>query len=211
MEPSDYLTQEIVRLLGEVRGKRTLELGLARGCISHSLAARGASPILVEESPDAIAQIRNSELFKEFKFEVRQSKLADLAFCQAESIDIAFSIISLTGTADLARLFRQLQRVLRVQGIFVFGLVHPLAFIKYRQESSPEQVRYRSRDLIDKTTLTCHFPVALPDRVRQVSFGEVFSLLKRAGLNVDQMCEIPEESKHGRDTDPTMLVIRARK
>ena len=211
MEHVDFLTQEIIRLLGEIKGKRILELGIARDCVSHMLVAQGASPILVEESPDVVARVKSSDLYGEFKFEVRQSRLADLAFCPAESIDAAFSVISLAGTADLARLFRQLQRVLKSQGTFAFGLVHPMAFIQHSQTPASEQIRYRSKEPLDSAALKCRFPVPLPEKVRQISFGETFSQLKRAGLSIDQLLEIPEESEQDALTDPTLLVIRARK
>lgn len=209
METVDCLTREVVRLLGDVKGKRILELGIAQDCVSPTLVAQGASPVLVEESAEKVIRLRN-EQFNELRFEVRQGKLADLAFCPAESIDIAFSVIALAGTADLARVFRQLQRVLRVQGALIFGLVHPLAFLKYQLTSAAEPIRYRSKAPVDANELTCSFPVPLPEKVRSVSFGEAFSQLKRTGFSIDQMLEIPEESSN-ESSDPTILLLRARK
>ncbi|MDA8271314.1 MAG: methyltransferase domain-containing protein [Actinomycetota bacterium] len=210
MESVDCLTPEVVRLLGDVRGKRILELGIAQDCVSPTLAAQGASPVLVEESAEKVLRLKRNEQLNELRFEVRQGKLADLAFCPAESIDIAFSVIALAGTADLARVFRQLQRVLRVQGALIFGLIHPLAFLKYQLLSADEPISYRSKALVDANKLTCSFPVPLPEKVRSVSFGEAFSQLKRTGFSIDQMPEIPQESSDA-GPDPTILLFRARK
>lgn len=207
MEPADYLTSQVTRLLGEVRGKRTLELGMAGECLSLKLIAQGASPLLVEESAEKLTSLRNSEEFGESKFEIRRSQLADLAFCPAESIDIAFSVIALTGTGELARVFRQLQRVLKDQGILVFGLIHPLAFITH---SPTEPIKYRSGKLIDRDEMGFPFPVPLPEKIRPISFGEAFSELKRAGFGVDQLLEIPDAPPNAAD-DPTTLLIRAKK
>ena len=211
MESVDFLTQQVVRQLGEVRGKKVLELGIARTCLSTRLVTQGASPILVEESLEKVAALRSSEQFNEFKFEVRQSKLADLAFCPAESIDIAFSVIAFAGAGDSARLFRQIQRVLRNQGTLIFGLVHPVAFMNHQLPTSSEQIRYRSKEVVDREKLSLDFPVPLPEKLRSVSFGEVFSELKRAGLVVDQLLEIPEGNRSEITDDPTVLLIRARK
>ncbi|MDA8081656.1 MAG: methyltransferase domain-containing protein [Actinomycetota bacterium] len=211
MESVDFLTQEVVRQLGEVRGKKVLELGIAKTCLSTRLVAQGASPTLVEESPEKVAKLRSSEQFNEIKFEVRQSKLADLAFCPAESIDIAFSIIAFAGAGDSARLFRQIHRVLRNQGTLIFGLLHPMAFMNHQLPGSSEQIRYRSREVVDREKLSLDFPVPLPDKLRLVSFGEVFSELKRAGLGVDQLLEIPEGNPSETSDDPIALLIRARK
>ncbi len=211
MESVDYLTQEVARLIGEVKGKRVLELGLARDCLSTKLAAQGASPILVEESQTKLLELRGSEAFNEFKFEVRQSKLADLAFCPAESVDTAFSVIALAGTSDIARVFRQLQRVLKAQGTFVFGLVHPLAFMQLQLSNAVNPPRYRSTKPIACTELNWDFPVPLPQMIHPMSFGETFSLLKRSGFGIDQLLEIPKDSAGSTSPNPMILLIRARK
>ncbi len=211
MESVDYLTQEVARLIGEVKGKRGLELGLARDCLSTKLAAQGASPILVEESQTKLLELRGSEAFNEFKFEVRQSKLADLAFCPAESVDTAFSVIALAGTSDIARVFRQLQRVLKAQGTFVFGLVHPLAFMQFQLSNAVNPPRYRSTKPIACTELNWDFPVPLPQMIHPMSFGETFSLLKRSGFGIDQLLEIPKDSAGSTSPNPMILLIRARK
>ena len=211
MEPVDFLTQEVTRLIGEVKGKKMLELGLASHCLSAKFVAQGASPILVEESSDKVSKLRNTEEFNEFKFEIRQTKLADLAFCPAESIDIAFSIIALAGTSDIARVFRQLQRVLKDQGTLIFGLIHPLAFMNLAMPNSESPLRYRSKATLVAEDLKWDFPVPLPEKFRQISFGETFSLLKRAGLAVDQLLEIPEEDSAADSGDPSALLIKARK
>ena len=211
MESVDYLTQEVARLIGEVKGKRVLELGLARDCLSTKLAAQGASPILVEESQTKLLELRGSEAFNEFKFEVRQSKLADLAFCPAESVDTAFSVIALAGTSDIARVFRQLQRVLKAQGTLVFGLVHPLAFMQLQLSNAVNPPRYRSTKPIACTELNWDFPVPLPQMIHPMSFGETFSLLKRSGFGIDQLLEIPKDSAGSTSPNPMILLIRARK
>ncbi|TAN24767.1 MAG: methyltransferase domain-containing protein [Actinomycetota bacterium] len=211
MESVDYLTQEVTRLIGEVKGKRVLELGLARDCLSSRFAAQGASPILVEESQAKLFELRSSEAFNEFKFEVRQSKLADLAFCPAESVDTAFSIIALAGTNDIARVFRQLQRVLKAQGTFIFGLVHPLAFMQFQQSNAIDPPRYRSTKPISSTEMNWNFPVPLPQLIHPMPFGETFSLLKRSGFGIDQLLEIPAEDTGNSSSDPMVLLIRARK
>src|SRR5262249_32842508 len=53
--------------------------------------------------------------------------LADLAFLRAESIDAAFSSYAVAEVDDAARLFRQVQRVLKPNAPFVFSYEHPMA------------------------------------------------------------------------------------
>ena len=61
------------------------------------------------------------------KVEWRTGDLADLAFLRAESIDVAFSAYSVAEVDDAPRLFRQVQRVLKPNGPFVFSYEHPMA------------------------------------------------------------------------------------
>lgn len=207
----DFLTSEVLRLVGETRGKKVLELGLTSNPLAAILHGRGAVPILVEESREKVDSLRSGKQFREFKFEIRQSELADLAFCPAESIDLALSMIALSGVENLARVFRQLERVLKDQAYLIFGMVHPLVFMSFGNSQGSAPARYRSSTPVDSGSLGIDFPVPLPEILRPVPFGETFSLLKRAGLAVEQILELPEWSPDGNPCDPTVLLVKARK
>lgn len=211
MDSVDFLTQEVIRLMGDVKGKRVLELGMAKDSLSVGLVARGAVPVLIEESQEKLTEVKKIQEQRDLRFELRQSELADLAFFPAESIDIALSIIALSGTKDLARVFRQLQRVLKDQGSFIFGLVHPLMILNMPSNLDSNTRSYKSSAEIESKELASNFPIPLPDRIRSISFSEAFSLLKRAGLSIDQILEIPDAELSGEPCDPTILLIKARK
>ena len=53
---------------------------------------------------------------EEVRVELRQGDVADLAFLRADSIDVAFSAYAFDDVEDLARVFRQVHRVLKVGG-----------------------------------------------------------------------------------------------
>ena len=61
------------------------------------------------------------------KVEWHVGDLADLAFLRADSIDVAFSAYAVAEVDDPARLFRQVQRVLKPNAAFVFSYEHPMA------------------------------------------------------------------------------------
>lgn len=209
MESVDYLTHEVLRLAGNVRGKRVLELGYANEALSSSFVAQGATPILIEESKQRFAEIKRFQEQSELKFEIRHNELADLAFCPAESIDLAISAISFCGAKDIARVFRQLQRVLKDQGILVFGILHPLALHFSSDPSVGGNLGYGSKEMIDGSRLNGTFPFPLPEKVTVPTFSETFSLLKRSGFSVDQILELPlaeNLAKH-----PEIMLIKAHK
>ena len=209
MESVDYLTHEVLRLAGNVRGKRVLELGYAKEALSSSFAAQGATPILIEESKLRFAEIKRFQEQSELKFEIRQNELADLAFCPAESIDLAVSAISFSGAKDIARVFRQLQRVLKDQGILVFGILHPLTLHFSSDPAGDGKVGYGSREMIDGSRLNGTFPFPLPEKVAIPSFSETFSLLKRTGFWIDQILELPAPDNQVRY--PEIMLIKAHK
>lgn len=211
MDSADYLTQQVIRLIGDVKGKRVLELGMAKDSLSLGLVGRGAIPVLIEESREKLIEVKRIQEQRDLRFELRQSELADLAFFPAESIDIALSVIALSGTSDLARVFRQLQRVLKLQGSFIFGLVHPLMILNMSKHLNLSAPHYKSHEEFESKDFALNFPIPLPERIRSISFSESFSLLKRAGLSIDQILEIPDKEVNGNPCDPSILLIKARK
>lgn len=211
MESVDYLTHEVLRLIGNVRGKRVLELGMAKEALSATLASRGATAILIEESQAKISELKLNQETSDPKFEIRHNELADLAFCPAESIDLAVSVISLSGTKDIARVFRQLQRVLKDQGLFVFGIIHPLALWPVNWNETYAKIPYGTKELINRSLLNGNFPFPLPEQVNIPSFSETFSLLKRAGYTIDQILELPTPNNTAESNTPNVLLFKAHK
>ncbi len=185
-------TERELRLLGDVKAKRVLVLGSGDGQAAAALAAQGAVTIGVEPSEDRLAAARAHAEEAEAHVEWRHGDLADLAFLRADSIDLAVSIGTVVEVEDLARLFRQVQRVLRPSTPFVFSYPHPFAACL---GGDGRVVRSYLGDS----------PGATPE-VPTVS--SVFTELHRAGFRVDVVAE-PAPSDGGRL--PVTIVWRARK
>jgi len=121
----DLPTESELRLLGELKGRRVLELGCGPYPAAVVLAKAGATTITVDSSADALAEVRAASEEEEVKVELRHGDLADLAFLRAETIDLALSVYGLGQVANLGRLLRQVHRVLRPGGVLVFSVSHP--------------------------------------------------------------------------------------
>ena len=117
----------LARLLGHTTGKRVLELGCGDGRRAVELARGGATVITVDPSAEAVLATRQRAQDAEARIEGHTGDLADLAFLRGDSVDVAFAEGSLATLADLGRVFRQVQRVLRAGAWFAFSLPHPLA------------------------------------------------------------------------------------
>ncbi len=124
METVD-LTDEELRLCGDVAGKRVLDLGCGRGESCVTFASRGAKVIGIDQSADDLAYARRLAEEEERRVELRHGDLADLAFLPPASVDVAFSAWALSYVTDTGRVFRQVHRVLKTGAPFVFSVVHP--------------------------------------------------------------------------------------
>lgn len=121
----DIPDESSLRLLGDLKGRRVLELGCGAAQCSISFAKAGATAVGVDLSGAQLAHGRRLCEAEEVRVELRQADMADLAFLRADSIDVAFSSYAFQYVEDLARVFRQVHRVLKVGAPLVFSLPHP--------------------------------------------------------------------------------------
>jgi SAM-dependent methyltransferase len=197
----DGPSERELRLLGDLRGKRVLDLGCGTGTAAIGFAHQGAIVIALDASEARLAHARERAERDEVKVEWRKGDLADLAFLRAESIDVAFSADAVAEVDDAARLFRQVQRVLKPNGPFVFSYEHPFALCtgstgeveRSYFEPGPIDVQ-RGDDSV---------------RVYTRGIGEVFTELGRAGFRVDTLLEPRPETPGARV--PATIVWRGRK
>ena len=212
----DIGTEADFRLLGDVKGKRVLELGCGAAQNSIAFAKQGAIAIGVDLSAEMLAAARRLCDREEVRVELRQGDVADLAFMRADSVDLVFSAYAFGYVDDLNRVFRQVHRVLRVGAPLVFSLPHPAYhLLDGDSPGSPLLVRrsYFDREPINfewfGTTFTeYHHAVA-----------DLHTALVRASFSVDTMLEPAPTSNGPRSQHweeafryvPRTLIFRARK
>ena len=187
----DGPTEEEMRLLGDVAGKRVLDLGCGTGQASIVFAMRGATVIAVDASERMLGRGRQLAERNDTRVEWHHGDLADLAFLRAESVDLAVSFYALGEVSDLSRVLRQVHRVLRNRAPFVFSYEHPVGLCVGREPpttpSTPihpvVNLSYFTEDPI--TVEQDGEPIQL--HVRTVS--SVFQMLTRAGFRVESLAE----------------------
>ncbi len=198
---NDAATDQEVRLLGDLRAKRVLDLGSGSGASAVAFAQQGAIVIALDATDAQISRARARAEEADVKVEWRTGDLADLAFLRAESIDAAFSAFAVAEVDDAARLFRQVQRVLKPNAPFVFSYAHPMSLcidasgVVARSYFDPGPIDVER----DGDSVRIH--------VRDI--GEVFTELGRAGFRVDTILE-PRPATPGARV-PDTIVWRARK
>lgn len=213
----DLDDESLVRLLGPLEGRRVLDLGCGSGSAAVALATAGARVLAVDPSNARLTRARAAAELAEVHVEFHHSDLADLAFVRADSVDAALAVYSLAGVQDLARVFRQLHRVLSPEAPLVLSLPHPFATML---EWDPDE---QESPWLARTAWSLH---ALAWRVagdegtthaHQIS--SVFTALTRCNFRVDTLLEPrpeaePTPSPHRSRIDewvPATVGLRARK
>lgn len=211
----DIPTEADLRLLGDLKGKRVLELGCGAAQCSIAFARAGATAIGVDLSADQLSHGRRLMEEAEVRVELRQGDMADLAFLRADSIDVAFSAYAFQYVEDLNRVFRQVNRVLRPGAPLVFSLPHPAYFPIDEAGGTPPRLE---RSWFDRG----------PERYNwggheftayHHTFADIYMGLARSSYRVDLVLE-PEPVagaprswfwREAMEWVPPALIVRARK
>jgi len=178
-----------LRVCGDVRGKRVIELGTF-GTVPNSvtMAMRGARSITIDPDPDEIARARQAAAREGAVVECHRGELADLGFVMSTTLDLALCVHRIGADTDIARLFRQVHRVLRPEAGFVLAVTHPMSAV------------FDGGDPIARRQYGSTTP----------TIGEYTMALQRANFTIDVVHELVPVNQP-RAVAPTVLVVRARK
>jgi ubiquinone/menaquinone biosynthesis C-methylase UbiE len=122
----ERLREADARLLGDVSGRRILEIGCGAAMCSRWLVTRGANTVASDISAGMLRHARGYNAETGVDLPLVQADAQHLPFADA-SFDIAFtSFGAVAFVADSARLMREVARVLRPGGRWVFSTTHPL-------------------------------------------------------------------------------------
>ena len=208
-------TDTELRLCGDAKGKRVLDLGCGSGENAVALARRGAHVIALDRSLGQLNLARKLAEHAEVKVEFHESDVADLAFLRADSIDLALATNVLGEVDDVDRVFRQVHRVLRPGAAFVFSLDHPVALAVGRKDATPGALPLGSLEVQRSYFDLAPAEVRVADEQIQLTprtLADVFSALHRAGYRVDMLLEPePINPVDPGPAIPLTVVWRARK
>jgi SAM-dependent methyltransferase len=122
------LDEQHAHLLGAVAGRRVLEVGCGAAQCSRWLAAQGAHPVAIDLSARQLAHARRlAEAHPDVpEVPLAQADAQRLPFADA-SFDLACSAYGgVPFVADPAAVMREVARVLRPGGRWVFSVTHPI-------------------------------------------------------------------------------------
>ncbi|GEE03243.1 SAM-dependent methyltransferase [Gordonia spumicola] len=133
----ERLRESDVRLLGDVDGKDVLEVGCGSAPCARWLAARGAHVVGLDVSAGMLAHAVDAMKLDDRRVPLVQAGAERLPFADA-SFDLACSSFgAIPFVADSARAMREVARVLRPGGRWVFATNHPMRWM-FLDDPGPE-------------------------------------------------------------------------
>jgi len=117
--------EDNLKLLGNVKNKNILEIGCGGAQCGIALAKQGAKILGIDNSSKQLMYAKKLMEENNVKIELHQGDITTLLQIETESQDIVFSSWALLYVEDLATCFKEVYRVLKKGGIFVFSIIHP--------------------------------------------------------------------------------------
>ncbi len=123
------LRETDARLLGEVRGRRVLEVGCGAAACARWLATEGAAVTACDLSAGMLRHAVAGAARSRVPVPLVQCDAVDLPFADAAFDVVCTSFGAVPFVADAARLHREVYRVLRPGGRWAFSVTHPMRWI----------------------------------------------------------------------------------
>ncbi len=171
------LTEDDARLLGDVAGRRVLEVGAGAAQCARWLLSAGADPVALDLSREMLGHAQAVGRDTGLDLPLVQADAAQLPFTSG-SFDIACSAYGgVPFVADSAGVMREVARVLRSGGRWVFSVTHPLRWVFPDDPGEPglvarhpyfDRTPYVEQDELGNATYVEHHRT-IGDRVREVS------------------------------------------
>jgi SAM-dependent methyltransferase len=206
---ASYDRPAILRLAGDVTGRRVLELGCAAGVLTGLLADRGASVLALDREP-RMAALARQRLDGRARVEVADLE-RPLGMVPDAAIDLVVASLVLHYIKDWRPLLAELHRCLVPGGALVFSIHHPITGWQLSGKADYHRTELVSEQWDwDGQTVTA--------QMYRRPLSAIFSQLRGAGFTVDVVYEPQPETAtepsnpevmHILQTQPVFLFIRA--
>ena len=123
------LREADARLLGDVRGKKVLELGAGAGAAARWLDSQGAHPVALDLSAGMLRHARAGAERSGIRVPLVQADALALPFADGVFDIVCTAFGAIPFVADSGAAMREVARVLRPAGSWVFSITHPMRWV----------------------------------------------------------------------------------
>ncbi len=182
-----------LKLLGDINGKNILEIGCGGAQCGVAMAKKGAKVIGIDISEEQLKFAKKLAIKNKVNVKFYQGDIRKLPQIKSNSQDIVFSAFALHYIDNLLICFREVNRVLKNNGTFVFSFPHPF----YRTIDSNTLKIKESYFKTGKITKIFSDPTKKFVAYNYTT-SELYNLLIKSGFYVEQILE-PDSRKRHRD------------
>ena len=180
-----------LRLLGDVAGKRILDLGCGGGQCCIAFARQGAIACGLDLSDDQLEVARSLARQEHVNVNFVRGGMEDLSQFSSADWDIVFSSHAFQYLTDVPACLAECWRVLRPGGVLVFSLDHPFRDCFFDQEDE-ELTIYASRNYFDNTPMRWLFgDTNVVMASYHYTIAEWLEMLAQAGFTLRRLVEPP--------------------
>ena len=182
-----YARESELNLLGDVKGKKIIELGCGGGENSIILAKKGAICTGVDISFKQLKYAKNLVKKHEVKIKLIEGDLENLVMIDDEIFDIAISIFALDWMQDLDAAFKEAYRILKKNGIFVFSIQHPIYNLLGAEDFNPKELKISTNYFEKHATFVESTGIDL--KVHASKISDIINGLIKIGFDIEKILE----------------------
>ncbi len=198
-------TEDELNLLGDVEGKKIIELGCGGAQCSIALSKKGAICTGVDLSREQLKFARKLAEKNRVKVELIEGDIEHLDMIDDNCFDIAFSAAAFCWTQSLDDVFKEAFRILKENGLLVFSTSHPF-FDCLDEEPQAEDLKikrsYFQKNILFKEHTEITINYVLP------TISDIVNSLINNGFVIEKVLEPePVEEKFGTYTSSSQLEV----
>jgi ubiquinone/menaquinone biosynthesis C-methylase UbiE len=181
-------------LLGNVKNKRVLELGCGGAQCSIAFAEQGAIVTGIDISGEQLKFAKALAEQHHVTITFYQGDIKELPRIDSDSQDIVFSAFALLYVDDLLSCFKEVFRVLKETGLFVFSTDHPC----YRT-ADPDSLKLKSSYFKTGKVVTTFEDPTKKFVMYTHTMSELYNTLRESGLTVERIIEPDSRKRYAHD------------
>jgi|SRR3989344_941790 len=183
-----------LRLLGKLKGKKILEIGCGGAQCGIAMAKQGAKVTGIDISNEQLKFAKSLAEKNKVKINFFQGDIVSLKQIKSNSQDLVFTAWALHYVGNLKKSFKEVYRVLKKGGVFVFATPHPFydtidsktLKIKRSYFNSGKHVEVYS----DKTKKFIFY---------DHTFSDITNAIVNSGLHIEKVVEPDSRKKYKGD------------